>query len=182
MIILCDMIDNPEGKLKFTWLYEFYKNTMFAVAFDIVKQYHDAEDVLEEALIKVIEILDDIDEAEIGTPRCKNLMITITKHRAIDFWRKARKLPVPMENLEQEELYQDVEQLYIDTENYKEVIACIGELDEMYRDVLNLKVMHHLTSKKIASILNIGEANVNMRYMRAKRMLAKKLEARKGNE
>jgi len=151
---------------------------MYAVAFDVVKDSHEAEDILEEALIKVIGILDEIDEDSIGTPKCKNLMITITKNKAIDCWRKLKRIPTPVEELEMEEAFQDAEQLYIDTENFKELIQCLNELDDMYLDVLNLRVLHHLSSKQIADILNTSEVNVNMRFMRAKRMLAKKLEER----
>lgn len=77
MIILCDIINDEKGKLKFSRIYELYKNTMYAVAIDIVKNPHDAEDVLEEALVKIINILDEIEEAVIGTQKCKNLIITI---------------------------------------------------------------------------------------------------------
>lgn len=182
MIILCDMIDNEEGQLKFSRIYELYKNTMYAVAIDIVKNPHDAEDVLEEALVKVISILDEIEEEVIGTSKCKNLMISITKNRAIDYWRKNKRSPVLLGDLEKQEKYQDVEELYINMESYKELLQCLDELDEKYLDVLNLKVLHHLSSKQIANILNISEINVNMRFMRAKRILAKKLEERSKNE
>lgn len=105
-------------------------------------------------------------------------MITITKNRAIDYWRKNKRSPVLLEDLEKQEKYQDVEELYINMESYKDLLQCLNELDEKYLDVLNLKVLHHLSSKQIAKILNISEINVSMRFMRAKRILAKKLEER----
>lgn len=178
MIILCDMIESTEGKLKFERIYEIYKNLMYAVAFDVTKNPHDAEDVVEEALIKIIKILNEIAEESIGTPKCKNLIITITKNLAIDYWRKEKRLPEPMDELEIQGRCGDVEVWYIDTENYQEVVACINELDDKYLDILTLKVLHHLSSKQIAKILNISEINVNMRFMRAKKELVKKLEER----
>ncbi len=180
MIVLCDMIDSPEGGSKFSQIYKLYRNTIYSVAFDIIKNEHDAEDVLEETLIKVIGILDDIDEEMIGTAKCKNLMITIAKHKAIDYWRKMKHLPIPMEVMEKQTSgCKDAEELCIEVEDYQELIQCINGLDERYRDVLNLKVLHHLSSKQIADLLDTTEANVNMRFMRAKRMLAKRLEALK---
>lgn len=97
MIALCNMIDSAESRSKFKRIYESYKTTLYAVAINIVKNHHDAEDIVEEALIKVIDILDDIEEDMIGTPKCKNLMITIAKHQAIDHWRKQKRIPVPTE-------------------------------------------------------------------------------------
>ncbi len=176
MIILMNMIDSEENLSKFQKLYNQYKNTMYSVAYDISKNMQDAEDIVEEALIKVIGILYKIAENEINTTKCKNLMITITKNTAIDFIRKRERGPIPFECIDSYQENRNVEDLYIDTENYKELIECISQLNEKYRDVLRLKVLYELNSKEIASILNISEINVNMRFMRAKKLLKEKLK------
>lgn len=67
-------------------------------------------------------------------------------------------------------------------EDYQKVISCIDEMDDKYRDVLRLKILHHLNSKETGKILNISEYNVNVRFMRAKAILARKLEERNKNE
>lgn len=174
MIVFCDMIGSESGQKKFRQIYNLYRRTMYAVAVDIIKDSHEAEDILEESLIKVIRILDEIHESSIKTKKCKNLMITIAKNTAIDHWRKLQRIPLPIEDT-----CQNVEELYIDTENFKELLLCLSELDDIYLDVLNLKILHHLSSKHIAEILNISEVNVNMRFLRAKKKLAKKWEEKK---
>ena len=95
MILLFDMIDNPDDLSKFQQIYEKYKNTMYYVAYDVTKNTYDAEDVVQISLIKLIDILYKIDKQDISKPRCKNLMITITKNTAIDFLRKSKHDPVP---------------------------------------------------------------------------------------
>lgn len=182
MIILCDMIDSEEERLKFECIYEMYKVTMYSVAYDIVKNLHDAEDIVEESMIKVIDILDNIEERQIGTSKCKNLMITIAKNRAVDYWRKSKRMPILLNDIDVQKTYDNVEELYINLENYRELIQCLNTLEDKYLDVLNLKVLHHLSSKQVAGIIGISEANVNMRFMRAKKMLAKKLKERCANE
>ena len=87
-------------------------------------------------------------------------MITIAKNTAIDHWRKLQRIPLPIEDTKIEDTCQNVEELYIDTENFKELLLCLSELDDIYLDVLNLKILHHLSSKHIAEILNISEVNV----------------------
>ena len=72
-----------------------------------------------------------------------------------------------------------VEELYIETEDYQELIAVINELDEKYRDVLRFRLLHHLTAKETGRILNVTEFTVNTRFMRAKSMLNEKLKGRK---
>ena len=176
MIILCDMIDRAEDKSKFARIYSLYKYTMYSVAYDISKCVEDAEDIVEESIIKVIGILKKIDEADIERPRCKNLMITITKNTAIDFIRKTEK---EIQYIEAVQASKSVEELYIETEDYQELIAVINELDEKYRDVLRFRLLHHLTAKETGRILNVTEFTVNTRFMRAKSMLNEKLKGRK---
>ena len=84
MMFLCSMIDSEEKRSKFERIYSEYRITMYSVAFDVTKNYHDAEDIVEEALVKVIGILNKIDPENIGTQKCKNLMITIAKNQAVD--------------------------------------------------------------------------------------------------
>lgn len=182
MIILCDMIDSKENLSKFHRIYEKYKNMMYIVAYDISKNSHDAEDIVENSLIKVIDMLNVIDSEDIDKPRGKNLMITITKNTAIDFLRKSKNGPVPCEYIEDHQTDKSIEDLYIEMEDYQNVISCIDEMDDKYRDVLRLRILHHLSSKKTGKILNISEYNVNVRFMRAKVILTRKLKERNKNE
>ena len=62
------------------------------------------------------------------------------------------------------------------------MILCIDQMDDKYRDVLRLKILHQLNSKETGKILNISEYNVNMRFMRAKVILAKMLKEHDKNE
>lgn len=179
MIILYDMIDNPADLSKFRRIYDRYKNTMYSVAIDISKNVHDAEDIVEISLIKVIEILDKINVDDIDKPKCKNLMITIAKNSAIDYGRKGSNKENPCEYIEDYRHVKDVQELYIDMENYREVVACLQALDDKYKDILQMKILYDLSSKEIGKLLGIAEHNVNMRYMRAKAMLQQKLEERR---
>lgn len=175
------MIDGQEAMSKFRHLYERYKNTMYSVAYDISKNVHDAEDIVEISLIKIIKILNTIDSDDIDKPRVRNLVITITKNTAIDYWRKKDNQVITCDQIENIQYDKTAEELYIDMENYREVISCINTLDDKYKEVLRLKVLHDLNSKQIGKLLNITEQNVNVRFMRAKSILLKKLEEHKKN-
>lgn len=178
MIILCDMIDSPADLSKFQRIYKRYHNTMYAVAYDILKNVQDAEDVVADSLIKVIGILNRINAEDIDKPRGKNLMITIAKNTALDHKKKVENNVIPKEYIENYRLDKSIEEIYVSTENYQELINCIDELDDKYKDVFRLRVIYELSSKEIGNLFNITEQNVNMRYMRAKAMLKQKLEER----
>ena len=77
-MLLFSMVENEKDLSKFQRIYDQYKNMMYWVAYDITKNTHDAEDVVQLSLIKLIDILYRIEEEEIGRSRCKNLLITIT--------------------------------------------------------------------------------------------------------
>lgn len=174
-MLLFSMVENEKDLSKFQQIYEQYQNMMYWVAYDITKNTHDAEDVVQISLIKLIDILYKIKEEEIGQPRCKNLLITITKNTAIDHLRKASHAPIPFETIEKPDTGRSAEELYIETEDYKKLIQCIDKLDDKYTEVLRLRLLHHLSAREAAKILNISEFNVNTRLLRAKRLLAELL-------
>lgn len=178
MIAFAAMIDNEKNESKFHRIHEAYKYTIFSVAYDITKNYHDAEDGMIDTLVKIISILDNIDEDSIGTNRCKNLVITIAKNTAIDLLRKKNCEKEAIEKLDTYNETVSIEELMIHIEQLQEVAKYINELNDKYRDVLYLRVLHELPAKKVGALLNISEFSVNMRFMRAKQMLAKKLKER----
>lgn len=76
MFLYLAMIDSDADKSKFEILYSEYKNLMYYTANRILRNSRDAEDVVHQAFLKVIEILDTI-----SSPRChktRALLVTIT--------------------------------------------------------------------------------------------------------
>lgn len=94
MFLYLAMLDSDADKSKFEILYTEYKNLMYYTANRILQNRCDAEDVVHQAFLKIIEILDTI-----STPRChktKALIVTITERKAIDLYReKQRRNPLP---------------------------------------------------------------------------------------
>ena len=89
MFLYLAMIDLDADKSKFEILYSEYKNLMYYTANRILRNSSDAEDVVHQAFLKVIEILDTI-----SSPRChktRALLVTITEHKAIDLYREKQR-------------------------------------------------------------------------------------------
>ena len=101
MFLYLAMIDSDADKSKFEILYSEYKNLMYYTANRILRNSRDAEDVVHQAFLKVIEILDTI-----SSPRChktRALLVTITEHKAIDLYREKQRrnvLPLAEEYIE----------------------------------------------------------------------------------
>lgn len=178
-MVFCDMIDNPYDLEKFDIIYNLYRRAMFRVAYSITKDKFDAEDVVQISLVKLIGILHRVSRDEVTEPSCKGLLVTITRNAAIDYIRRRKNIPVPVETLRNTGM-PSTEDIYIRVEELQTIIKYIGELPENYRDVLRLRVLYQLSAKETASIMCISVANVNTMLGRArKQLLAKLKESRK---
>jgi hypothetical protein len=74
MFIYLAIIDSPEGKLKFEVIYERYKGLMFYTANSVLGDTRDSEDIVHDAFLKIIEIIDEIDDPK--SPQTRYLIVT----------------------------------------------------------------------------------------------------------
>ena len=74
MLIYLAMIDSPEGKSKFEIIYNTYKQLMYYTASSILGDTKDSEDIVHEAFLKIIEILEKIDNLD--SPQTRSLIVT----------------------------------------------------------------------------------------------------------
>lgn len=171
MFIYLAMIDSPEEKLKFELIYERYKNLMFYTANSVLGDTRDSEDVVHDAFIKIIEIIDDISDPNSPQKRC--LIVTITENKAIDLYRKRKvKTVVPFE----EEYIGVPEQSMINQiEENDRLVKAIALLPGKYREVLLLKYSHGYSMDEIAMILSMSKENVKKIIQRARKKLEKQL-------
>lgn len=170
------MIDTEEGKNKFEQIYNMYRYTMLYVAKDILKDQSLAEDIVHDSFLKIIEILDDIED--VFCSKTKSFIVTIVRNRSIDGLRKVkRENYIPLEQIEfslEDDTPIPLDKI-INEEGYNKLLEYIDELDEMYRTVIELKYIHGHSEKEISRILDITEKNANIRIFRARRMLINKI-------
>ncbi len=168
------LIDTEEDKRKFVLLYEKYRYFMFTIAVRIVKNYHDAEDIVHEAFIKIAKSMHHIHD--IDSYETKRFLIIVTRSVAFDYYRKRTR---NIENLSYiDEMANDTTAVtYIDSElnGAVQIMEIMMKLSPKYRDVLLLKYSYQYDVKKIADILNITEGNVRQRLLRGRQMLEKAL-------
>ena len=89
-IILSSVDMNTEEKSKFESIYYRHKNALFHQAMSIVNNEKDAEDVLQEAFIKIAKNLKLIND--IKSKETVSFLIVITKNTAYDYIRKSSKI------------------------------------------------------------------------------------------
>lgn len=168
MFLYLAMIDSDADKSKFEILYSEYKNLMYYTANRILHNSSDAEDVVHQAFLKVIEILDTI-----SSPRChktRALLVTITEHKAIDLYReKQRRNVLPLA----EEYIGAAPAAEIERLAERDTLAAaIASLPPRYHSVLLLRYDCGYSNAEIANILDMTEPNVRKLIQRAKEKLS----------
>lgn len=176
MLIYLTTIENKADKSKFEKIYLAYRNLMFYVANDILGDARDAEDVVHQAFVKLIDILPQIEEPT--CPKTRALVVTITKRVAIDLYRLRQRHPsvsldteitLPLRIDEIQHLPQAMA-----------VAEAITQLPSRYREVLLLKYDSGYTEEEISQQLSISPSNVHKTVQRAKAKLQLLLEQEEG--
>lgn len=157
-------------------LYRLYAKAMLNVAFRIVGNVEEAEDVLQESFVDAFSKLKDFRQETTFGLWLKQIVV----NRSINMLRKRRLELVYMdgeqlENIADDEGYDDSNMQY----QVEVVKKAIQELPEGYRLVLTLYLLEGYDHEEIGQILKINENTSRTQFLRAKRKLSEILEKRK---
>lgn len=175
-------IKNQQDSLKVERLYFTYRKLMCKEAYDILRDWHLAEDAVSESFIRIINNLHKNDESD--CPRTRSFLVVICRNVAKDIYKK--KTPVnedeeTISNISFEDINKvsDTLDILIKKETMEHIAAAIGSLDQIYRDVFLLRRVHGLSREEIASIFGINVETVKKRLTRAKLKIVTALEREK---
>lgn len=158
-------------------IYRDYYPVMMYTAENILNNRIEAEDVVQDALLKIICMIDSVDFS--SEERLKNFCCLITKHRAID---KMRSAAVKADECFEEACeYEnspddDPSDLVVGNESYKVILKEISKLDDKYREVCILKYANGMKEREIAKALDLTENTVGVRIFRARQLLRMRLK------
>ncbi|QQK08959.1 RNA polymerase sigma factor [Miniphocaeibacter halophilus] len=172
MFILLSLADENGIDIKqFEKVYKQYKNLMFSVSFYILKDKMLAEDAVQQAFIKIIEIFNKIEFENCNKTR--NLFVLICKNISINMYNSRKnKAAINLEESIFNNLKDPKSQLdYDNIEN--EVEGAIKSLPSIYSDVIYCKYVLGYSNSEISKLLNISVGNVRQRISRGKEKLRK---------
>lgn len=169
---------------KLNYIADRYMKAMWAKAYSVISDAHEAEDACQEAFIKIIRIIDEIED--VTEARSRALCCVIAKNTAIDMARKnGRAAPT-------EDIYMELdapvperdgpESIAASNEGIEQLAALIETLPEGYRDVLRLRCIHELSAERTAEVLGINANTVNIRLTRARKLLKDRMDANRRRE
>jgi RNA polymerase sigma-70 factor, ECF subfamily len=152
-------------------LYDMYCQAMFAIAQRYVKDSFVAEDMMQDAFIKVFKNIQSFKgEVTIGA-WIKKIVI----NQCIDYLKKKR---IELVSIEEKELtIADEDDWTVKEEvSVNIVTSAINSLPEKYKVVLNLYLIEGYDHQEIAKVLNITEVNSRSQLMRGKNKLRGQLK------
>ena len=153
-------------------LVDQYAGTLYRVAFSVLRNPADAEDAVQEAFLRVLRHRDTL-----GEVRDQRVwLIRIVWNIVLDRKRRAKTRP---ETDDVEELARvlpssglSAEQVAAAAQHHAHVLACVEQLPQREREVIQLSAFEELSSVEIAAVLGISESSVRSRLFRARNLMA----------
>jgi RNA polymerase sigma factor (sigma-70 family) len=147
-------------------LYEKYSAKMLVVCYRYAHNREDAEDMLQEGLIKVFSQIHTFESRGALEGWIRRIIV----HTCINVLKKNKRFNESVDLIHATSL-QVREENIPSIIQAKEVVECIRMLPIGYRTVLNLYAIEGFSHKEISTMLDIEESTSRSQYTRAKAML-----------
>lgn len=169
---------NSEEQRKLERLFKAYNQMMFYVANRILNDEDDADDAVQQAFLRVMNHLDDIDEED--EQKTKSYLSIISRNIAIDIYRKKKQEMVRNISYDEYEIFIE-DPSGQDFEVWEGILGnkieeAITKLPAQYAEVIQLTYGCEYSSEEIGAMLNISSDNVRQRLVRARKKLAEILK------
>ena len=158
-------------------LFGLYHKGMLVKANDILHNWHDAEDAVQETFYKIARNIEDF--LPVDSQAAKALIAVYTRNVAINMYNRKKKQndlfyskhDIGEMNLVSDDPDDDVLELIINQETVEALQRAIDSLDDMHRDVIVLKYYYRKKNMEIADIMSVDVNVINARVFRAKKKL-----------
>lgn len=173
MLIFLQVIVDSDVRNKLETIYCLYNKEMFYVAYNILKDAHEAEDVVQTTILKLVDHLDKIEDVE--TYSSKGFVLMVSKNIARNIYKRRKN-----KEIFSIDDYQDVildeqgitpEQYVLRLDNGHWVAKQLSQIKPEYSEILALRYTYEYSNKEIAKLIDITEGNVRIRLSRAKKAL-----------
>lgn len=143
----------------FSKFYEKYGSLVYSIAFSIVKNKEDSEDIKQKVFIKIWNMKTE----ELPTKYEASWLHSVTKNETLNYLRdKQQEVSI-------EEIYSLAEEneeirKIIDEDSYNRIIA---KLNIQEQEIVSLKVLSNFSFKEIAQMLNMPIGTVQWKYYKS---------------
>lgn len=174
------ILDTEEEQSLFEELYKRYRDEMYHIACRILKNTHDAEDVVHESFLALSA---NMDKVAGNTPKKTwNYIATIVRNRSYNLYHMRRRhADEPLTDIlldSREAPDKSMEEKMIDCEQQTFLREYIQSLPDTYRDIIIMKYYQEMSGAEIADALGMTADNVRHILMRARKKMRNMMEGR----
>ena len=145
-----------DNKIVFEKLYNKYNKLVYGIAFSILKNKEDSEEVVQNVMSKLY----NLDKSKLPISKEASWLYTVTKNEAISIIRKTDK-EINLEDIYEIDNNNEIEDI-IDKENFNKLIS---NLNEKEKEIISLKVISNLSFKEIEKLIGEPINTIKWRYI-----------------
>lgn len=151
------------NKIAFEKLYSRYNKLVYGIAFSILKNKQDAEDMVQIVFTKIYSI----DKNKLPSSNEASWLYSVTKNETINYL-KNKKNNIDLDSIyELEDNNNEIDKI-INQDKYNRIIS---KLNEKEREVVSLKILSNLSFEEIGKILNVPTGTIKWRYYKSVHIL-----------
>ena len=151
-------------------LVDGYSELLYSVAIRYMGDRMLAQDVLQEAFVRVFRFINDFDSDK-GSLTAWMRKITVNVALKKLSKKKHQTAPLSFEITEKVRTESNV----LDKMSCDEILESVSQLPEGYREIFNLSVIEGYSHREISEMVGIQEVSCRSKLSRAKQLLRKKL-------
>ena len=140
------------------------------LVYSILYNADDVDDCLQDICVRVINKIDSLREPE----RFKPWLAVLAKRQALRNRQQKAGRPAQLDDEIAESMYDEKARLFeniAEKEQYSQILKAIKSLPEKYREVFIMQHSGDLTYSQIAEILDVPITTVQIRLVRARKMI-----------
>lgn len=147
------------NKMAFEKLYSRYNKLVYGIAFSILKNKQDAEDMVQNVFTKIYSI----DKNKLPSSNEATWLYSVTKNETINYL-KNKKNNIDLDSIyELEDNNNEIDKI-INQDKYNRIIS---KLNEKEREIVSLKILSNLSFEEIGKILNVPTGTIKWRYYKS---------------
>ena len=137
-------------------LYEKYHKLFYSIAFSILKNKEDSEDVVQIVFLKIFQTNKD----KLPTANEASWLYSLTKNETLNYLRK-KKLEVNIDEIYYMSEEDNELNKIIDNDSYNRIIT---KLDKQAQEIVSLKILSNMSFREISLLLNMPMGTVQWKY------------------
>lgn len=173
MLLLLTTIEDEQTRNKVEEVYRLYRKLLYFIAYDVLRDHHEAEDMVQSAIIKICDHIHKFEDIQCNKTR--GFLVIVVRNLAINVYnQRKRRSDMNMDelgNITDSQIDMNPEQYLLKIDNAEWVARKLAQINSEYADFLVLRYTYQFSINEISHLMNVTENNVRVKLYRARKAL-----------